>query len=71
MFSDVLIPGRMNGFELAEKAALIYSDLKILLTSGFTDNTFSNESHPLYKENMMNKPYSQVDLAQRLRKELA
>ena len=34
LFTDIMMPG-MNGFELAQQAAAIRPDLKIILTSGY------------------------------------
>ena len=66
LFSDVIMPG-VNGFELAEQAHKLYPNLKILLTSGYTEKAISNNGYSRYASNLLSKPYSQRDLAQRLR----
>ena len=38
LFSDVIMPGGMNGVELAEKAREMRPELEVLLTSGYTDS---------------------------------
>lgn len=38
LFSDVVMPGGINGFELADQAVAQRPDLKVLLTSGYTGN---------------------------------
>jgi len=38
LFSDVVMPGGINGYELAERAISINPNQKVLLTSGFTEN---------------------------------
>jgi len=67
LFSDVVMPGGLNGFELAEKAAELYPELKILLTSGFVGEALAQNRSASFKDEMLNKPYTQVDLAIRLR----
>jgi len=70
LFSDVVMPGGVNGFELAEQALAKNPKLKILLTSGFTGKALAqnliNQKDKLNAE-MLHKPYTQMDLAVRLR----
>ncbi|MBT4522984.1 MAG: response regulator [Halieaceae bacterium] len=63
LFSDVVMPGGINGYELAEQAMGIRSDLKILLTSGHTEKV-SGRAQQAY--NPMMKPYSFTDLIRRV-----
>lgn len=37
LFTDIRLPGPMNGFRLAEKAQQLRQDLPILYATGFTD----------------------------------
>ncbi len=59
LFSDVVMPGGMNGYELAEQAMEDHSSLKILLTSGHTEKA-SGQAQQNYKQIM--KPYTLEDL---------
>ncbi len=70
LFSDVVMPGGMNGFELAEQATRRRPDLRVLLTSGYIDRTVVNRNNNAFSSNVLSKPYSQVDLAQRVRRTL-
>lgn len=66
LFSDVVMPG-MTGFELAEQAHKQYPELKILLTSGYTEKAIADSTLSKFTANVLSKPYSQQDMAQRLR----
>ncbi|MCP3671906.1 MAG: bacteriohemerythrin [Gammaproteobacteria bacterium] len=66
LFSDVVMQGGMNGYELAEQATAKHPGLKILLTSGYTGKALSSDD-PAQYNNMLSKPYSQSELAQQLR----
>jgi FixJ family two-component response regulator len=60
------MPG-MNGKEMADRMKKTRPDLKILFTSGYTDS-FIQSSGIIDKEiNFINKPYSTVELARKVR----
>ena len=69
LFSDVVMPGEINGYELAEQAVAKFPKLKVLLTSGYTgkvvDESHTNKSG--LNVSVLDKPYSQIDLAVRVR----
>jgi two-component system NtrC family sensor kinase len=64
LFSDVVMPGGMNGLQLSVEARRLRPDLKVLLTSGYTAGieTTSAEEIPL-----LTKPYDRSQLASQLR----
>lgn len=64
LFSDIVMPGGMNGYELAEKTMENRSDLKVLLTTGHAGKAESNAGH---ETNLLMKPYTHAELAQRVR----
>ena len=68
LFTDVVMPGSMSGYELAEKASKEYSKLKILITSGFADKASGNEKYAKYGFELISKPYDRGHLAHILRK---
>jgi len=67
LFSDVVMPGGINGYALAEQATSAFPNLKVLLTSGYTGKveSDSNSYQPVLK--ILNKPYSQHELAIQVR----
>jgi CheY-like chemotaxis protein len=67
IFSDVVMPGGVNGYDLAEKAIKFNPDIKVLLTSGFTSRTLIKEGQEKFKNNLLSKPYRKSELAQRVR----
>jgi CheY-like chemotaxis protein len=75
LFSDVIMPGELDGYLLGIAAKKTNAALKILLTSGFTkrnDDEVSADS-PMFEQltrNLLRKPYSQAELAKAIRKTL-
>ncbi len=62
LFSNIVVPNGINGYELAEQATTIHDNLKILLTSGFDEKAESRNDHIKFNPNMLNKPYSKAEL---------
>jgi PAS domain S-box-containing protein len=62
LFTDVLMPGGMNGFELAAEVRRQRPDIPILITSGFPGNLL-----PIAQQNsafdIIRKPFTQAELA--------
>ena len=67
LFTDVVMPGGINGYELAEKAIAVHADLKVLLTSGYSDNPAPVKNQIASRGPLLAKPYAQADLANRVR----
>lgn len=66
LFSDIIMPGGVNGFELADKVELDYPDIKILLTSGhrFGLTPVSDKQEDKYL--VLQKPFDLDRLTKRL-----
>ena len=63
MFSDVVMPGGMNGFDLAQAAQSIRSDLKVVHTSGYPKGAMVHQDEPRFREGfIIMKPYRREDL---------
>jgi PAS domain S-box-containing protein len=70
VFSDVVMPGGMTGYELAQHAKRKAPAVKVLLTSGY-DADIASEQDPTESDlRVLRKPYRQADLAQALREVL-
>jgi len=70
LFSDVVMPGGINGYALAQQAVKIKPHLKVLLTSGFSPKTAARDGSAKFSANLLSKPYHKKDLAQRIRRVL-
>lgn len=67
LFSDIVMPGGINGYELAEIASNKYPGIKVLFASGYTEIASSNDGNSHFKAKLLNKPYSQLELHQNIR----
>jgi PAS domain S-box-containing protein len=75
LFTDVIMPGGSDGYELALATRELYPSVKALITSGFTkkhDELVNGESeyYSRLASNLLNKPYDNSDLAMAVRKAL-
>jgi len=68
LFTDIVLPGGMNGADLAHLANERYPGLKVLFTSGYTENANIHESGT--ESRLISKPYRKIDLARKLRQVL-
>jgi signal transduction histidine kinase/CheY-like chemotaxis protein len=67
LFSDVVMPGGINGYDLAQQATEKKPQLKVLLTSGFTSKTISKSGEARFAAQLLSKPYRKIGLAKRIR----
>ncbi|QEX19268.1 hybrid sensor histidine kinase/response regulator [Hypericibacter terrae] len=67
LFTDVVMPGSINGIDLVERAQQLRPGLKVLLTSGYAlDNLRARRQLPS-GITVLHKPYRKVELARRIR----
>jgi CheY-like chemotaxis protein len=64
LFTDILMPGGMNGVALAQAVRRDYPRLSVLLTTGFADEAI-DEGARSYE--LIRKPYRRADLNERIR----
>lgn len=70
VFSDMVMPGDINGARLAALARTLRPGIKVVLTSGFARGSVAgNEEFPPGVE-FISKPYRRADLADKLRRVL-
>ena len=67
LFSDVIMPGGMNGVQLTVEARRIRPELKVLLSSGYTAAALKREHGLPDNLNIVEKPYQREELAKKLR----
>jgi PAS domain S-box-containing protein len=70
LFTDVIMPGVMNGSQLAELVAQRRPGMKVLFTSGYTENAISQDGWLKAGVLLLPKPYRKSDLARMIRQAL-
>ena len=67
LFTDVVMPGGIFGPKLAEDASRLRPGLKVLYTSGYTENAVIHHGRLDPGITLLNKPFRRQDLAEMLR----
>ena len=70
LFTDVILPGRMNGRQIADEAARRRPGLKVVFTSGYTENAIVHHGRLDAGVLLLTKPYRKSDLALMIRRAL-
>jgi CheY-like chemotaxis protein len=71
LFTDVIMPGAMNGRQLATELQKSRPKLKVLFTSGYTENAIIHHGRLDSGVLLLAKPYRKSDMARMIRKALA
>ena len=71
LFTDMIMPGSMNGRQLADAALRQRAALKILFTSGYSNEAIIHHGHLDAGVLLLAKPYRKSDLARMIRAALA
>ncbi len=71
LFTDVIMPGAMNGRQLADEMQKTKPGLKVLFTSGYTENAIIHHGRLDTGVLLLAKPYRKSDMAVMIRKALA
>jgi PAS domain S-box-containing protein len=71
LFTDVIMPGAMNGRQLANELQKAEPALKVLFTSGYTENAIIHHGRLDSGVLLLAKPYRKSDMAGMIRKALA
>ena len=67
LFTDIVMPGGMNGRQLAEQALMLRPGLRVLFTSGYTEDAGVHHGRLDAGVQLLQKPYRRHDLAKGLR----
>ncbi len=70
LFTDVVMPGGIGGRDLAELALKVRPSLKILFTSGYTENSIVHDGRLDPGVKLLSKPYRRQQLATKIREVL-
>lgn len=66
LFTDIHLQGGMGGVDLAQKVREYFPHIKVLFTSGYTEETMP-ERLPLPGAELIGKPYRKAELARKIR----
>jgi PAS domain S-box-containing protein len=67
LFTDIIMPGAMNGRQLGQKVAELRPALRVLYTSGNTFGAFASSVRPGEGVLLLTKPYRKAELARMVR----
>ncbi|MGD9538763.1 MAG: ATP-binding protein [Alphaproteobacteria bacterium] len=70
LFTDIVMPGGMNGRELADELARRTPALKVLYTSGYTENAITHHGRLDPGVALLTKPYRKEELARKIHQAL-
>jgi CheY-like chemotaxis protein len=70
LFTDVVMPGRLRGPDLAKETKRVLPDLSVLFTSGYTQNAMGQAGRLDPGVNLLSKPYRREQLALKVRQVL-
>ena len=70
LFTDLGLPGGIDGKSLAEQARLIRPSLRVLVTSAYADNSLIREGRLAPDVDLLIKPFTFTSLATRVRRAL-
>lgn len=71
LFTDLVMPGGMNGLVLAERMRERIPGLPVLLATGYTDDLVFQNANNIQSMDIMSKPYRRIELAERVSAALA
>ncbi len=62
VFTDIIMPGALTGADLAREVLKQWPSVKVLATSGYTENTLLGKVQVPAGVRLLTKPYSSADL---------
>ncbi|QPF93266.1 ATP-binding protein [Bradyrhizobium commune] len=70
LFTDIVMPGGVNGRELADQMVASRPALRVLFTSGYADDSQHAQGRATAGAPLLTKPYRKAELARMLRRSL-
>jgi CheY-like chemotaxis protein len=71
VLSDVVMPGQIDGWKLAQAVWERWPATRVLLTTGYSDNVLVRHATLDRRTQVISKPYRRSELSQKLREVLA
>ncbi|WPP02356.1 histidine kinase famiy protein (plasmid) [Pseudomonas sp. HR96] len=68
LFTDLIMPGGMNGVMLAREAMRVQPSIKVLLTTGYSENSIERTDSGGNDFEVISKPYVPTELAKKIRR---
>ena len=70
LLTDVVLPKGMSGVEIAREAQALIPSLKVLLTSGYSEEVFQTHGRPKGDTPLLRKPFRRRELSEAVRQAL-
>jgi CheY-like chemotaxis protein len=70
LFTDIVLPGGMNGRDIAEEVVRRAPGTKVIYSSGYTDNAIVHHGRLDDGVNLLNKPFRKAEMARKVREVL-
>ena len=67
LLTDVIMPGGLSGYELAERLTSLHSEIKVIYMSGYVDKDIIHHVILASEMAFLQKPFSPTTLAQKVR----
>jgi PAS domain S-box-containing protein len=71
LVTDVIMPGKMNGIELAQRVRELRPGIKVVFTSGFPAEALAERSGKLEGGPLLHKPYQRAEFADIVRRQVS
>jgi PAS domain S-box-containing protein len=66
LFTDVVLPGGINGVEIAKSAVKLQPNIKVLYTTGYAENSVVHHGRLEEGQILINKPYQRSQLLEKI-----
>jgi CheY-like chemotaxis protein len=71
LLTDVILPGGMNGRELADRIAALRPELRVMFTSGYAQQAVEIQGMLMPGATLLHKPFRKVELGRKLQEVVA
>lgn len=71
LFTDLVLPGGMNGAQIAIEAKRLQPDIKVLFTTGYAENDLIQNGDLDQGMMLISKPYLRAELLEKVREKLS